>query len=261
MRYAAAVEYEGTRYSGWQRQPFLTQTVQEQVEQALSKIADHSVEVVCAGRTDAGVHALQQVIHFDSDATRKTYAWLAGSNRHLPTDIRLQWVCPVNPEFHARYSAKRRRYRYLIRTRHQPSALWASRCYWYRQPLNIDAMREGAQYLVGEHDFSAFRAAECQAKTPNRFIESIAINKEPGWLWIDVCGNAFLHHMIRNIVGTLLPVGLGKHDPVWIDEVLSGRDRSKAGITAPAHGLYFIDAQYDDEFNLPSFELEQGGLW
>lgn len=261
MRYVAAVEYDGTHYSGWQRQPFLAQTIQEQVERALSKIADHTVEIVCAGRTDAGVHALQQIIHFDSPAPRQPYAWLAGSNRYLPPDIRLQWVYPIDDGFHARYSARRRRYRYLILRRHQPSALWASRCYWYRHPLNVEAMREGAQYLIGEHDFSAFRAAECQAKTANRFIESIHIDCDPNWLWIDVCGNAFLHHMIRNIVGTLLPVGLEKHAPIWISEVLASRDRRNAGITAPAHGLYFVDAQYESEFDLPAFVLGDGGLW
>ncbi|MBV7434110.1 tRNA pseudouridine(38-40) synthase TruA [Cardiobacteriaceae bacterium TAE3-ERU3] len=261
MRYAVAVEYDGTHYSGWQRQPFFAQTIQEQVEQALSKVANHPVEVVCAGRTDAGVHALQQIIHFDSDAARDTYAWLAGCNRYLPADIRLQWVHCVNDEFHARYSAKRRRYRYLIRTRHQPSALWRMRCYWHRYPLDIEAMREGAQYLIGEHDFSAFRAAECQAQTPNRFIESISIHGDGDWLWVDVCGNAFLHHMIRNIVGTLLPVGSGKQDPLWVNAVLQSRDRREAGITAPAHGLYFVDAQYESEFNLPPFVLDQGGLW
>lgn len=261
MRYAVAVEYDGTHYSGWQRQPFFAQTIQEQVERALSKIAAHNIEVVCAGRTDAGVHALQQIIHFDSDAPRDTYAWLAGGNRYLPSDIRLQWVCSVNDGFHARYSAKRRRYRYLIRTRHQPSALWRTRSYWHRYPLDIEAMRKGAHYLIGEHDFSAFRSAECQANTPNRFIESIHIGSDSGWLWIDVCGNAFLHHMIRNIVGTLLPVGTGKRSPLWISEVLASRDRTQAGVTAPAQGLYFIDAQYEKGFDLPVFELDERGLW
>lgn len=260
-RYAVAVEYDGSNYSGWQRQSFLSQTIQQQVEEALGKIADHPVEVTCAGRTDAGVHALQQIIHFDSSASRDSYAWLAGSNRYLPTGIRLQWVKPVGEHFHARYSAVKRRYRYLIRTRHQPSALWASRCYWYRHALDIETMREGACYLIGEHDFSAFRAAECQSKTPYRFIESIRIDSEPGWLWIDVCGNAFLHHMIRNIVGTLLPVGVGKYAPQWVGEVLQSRNRCKAGITAPAQGLYFVDAQYSDEFDLPTVDLNKRGLW
>lgn len=261
MRYAAGVEYDGTHYSGWQRQPFFAQTIQQQVEEALGKIANHDIELTCAGRTDAGVHALQQVVHFDSDARRDHHAWLAGGNRYLPPDIRLQWIRTVDADFHARYSARRRRYRYLLRTRPQPSALWASRCYWYRRPLDITAMRNGAQYLIGEHDFSAFRAAECQAKTPNRFVESITLAENAGWLWIDVCGNAFLHHMIRNIVGTLLMVGDGRRDAVWVADVLASRDRRQAGVTAPAQGLYFVDAQYDAACALPQLVLPAGGLW
>lgn len=261
MRYAAGIEYDGTHYSGWQRQPFFAQTVQQHVEHALSHIADHDIDVVCAGRTDAGVHALQQVVHFDSDAPRELYAWLAGANRYLPKDVRLQWVVAVDDTFHARYSAKRRQYRYLLCTRHQPSALWASRCYWYRYPLDVSAMREGAAHLIGEHDFSAFRAAECQAKTPNRFVESIEIDGNGNWLWFDVCGNAFLHHMVRNIVGTLLPVGLAKKPPAWVGEVLAGKDRRKAGVTAPAQGLYFVHAVYDTSYHLPLRYLNKGGLW
>lgn len=261
MRYAVAVEYDGTQYSGWQRQPFFAQTIQQRVEEALSRVANHSIETVCAGRTDAGVHALQQVIHFDSDACRMPYAWLAGGNRYLPKDIFLQWVIPVADTFHARYSAQARCYRYLIRTRNQPSALWHQRCYWFRHALDIEAMRRGAAYLLGEHDFSAFRAAECQARTPNRFIERIDIGENQGWLWIDVKGNAFLHHMIRNIVGTLLQVGDGRRHPDWVQDVLMSRDRTKAGVTAPAHGLYFVDAHYDVQFALPRCELDASGLW
>ncbi|RKW18081.1 MAG: tRNA pseudouridine(38-40) synthase TruA, partial [Cardiobacterium sp.] len=165
-RYAVGLEYDGTPYAGWQRQPFFASTIQEQIERALSQVAAHAVETTCAGRTDAGVHATAQVIHFDSDAARSDFAWLAGTNRYLPADIRLQWIHAVPADFHARYSARERHYRYLIRHRAQPSALWAQRCHWHKKPLDAAAMHSAAQALIGEHDFSAFRAAECQAKSP-----------------------------------------------------------------------------------------------
>ena len=252
-RYAVGLEYDGTHYAGWQRQPFFAATIQEQLECALSQVAAHPVETTCAGRTDAGVHATAQVIHFDTGAIRSDFAWLAGANRYLPADIRLQWIRAVPAEFHARYSARERHYRYLIRHRAQPSALWARRCHWHKKSLDAAAMHSAAQALIGEHDFSAFRAAECQAKSPWRFIRSIDVRERHGWIAVDICGNAFLHHMVRNIVGTLLAVGDGRRDTTWPGEVLASRDRRAAGVTAPAQGLYFHGVDYPPEYALPAF--------
>lgn len=252
MRYAAGVEYDGSEFSGWQRQPFFAHTVQQAVEDALGKVANHPVEVTCAGRTDAGVHALGQVFHFDSAARRDDYAWLAGGNRYLPSSIRLQWVKPVSGDFHARYSAEKRSYRYLVLNGGQPSALWRQRLLWHPYPLDVARMQEAAACLHGEHDFSAFRAAECQSSTPFRFIEAINIHRDGRLICVDITGNAFLHHMIRNIVGTLLPIGDGRKPPEEMEEVLQSRNRCRAGMTAPAHGLYFMRAYYPPAFALPA---------
>lgn len=254
MRYVAGIEYDGSAYSGWQRQPFLLSTIQTQVEQALSQVANHEVEVVCAGRTDAGVHALEQVIHFDTNANRTPYAWLAGTNRYLPPDIRLQWVQSVAQNFDARRSAQWREYCYCIAHGRQPSALWRKRRYWHRYSLNAEKMHEAAQVLCGEHDFSAFRAADCQSITPWRFIESITVRAlNAHLLVVEIRGNAFLHHMVRNIVGTLLAVGDGRESVQWVAQVLASRSRAQAGVTAPAHGLYFKKVGYGAEFNLPLY--------
>ena len=252
-RYAVGLEYDGTQYAGWQRQPFFASTIQEQVERALGQVAAHTVETTCAGRTDAGVHATAQIIHFDSDAVRSDFAWLAGGNRYLPADIRLQWIQAVPADFHARYSARERHYRYLIRHHAQPSALWAHRCHWHKKALDAVAMHTAAQALIGEHDFSAFRAAECQAKSPWRYIRCIDVRERGGWLAVDISGNAFLHHMVRNIVGTLLAVGDGRRSTAWPGEVLASRDRRCAGVTAPAHGLYLHGVSYPPEYALPAF--------
>lgn len=251
MRYALLLEYEGTHYAGWQRQPFLSRTVQGHLEEALSKIADAPIEVTCAGRTDAGVHALGQVVHFDSPVMRRESAWVMGANTHLPPDIRVQQVLPVREDFHARYHAIKRHYRYLLLHHRQPSALWHQFFSWHPRKLEAQKMHQAAQYLCGEHDFSAFRAAECQAKTPYRFIESIMVREHGNWLTVDVLGNAFLHHMVRNIVGSLLLVGDGRRDPSWIKSVLEGRDRRQAGATAPASGLYFYQVFYDEKDHIP----------
>lgn len=256
-RYAVGIEYDGSHYSGWQRQPFFDATIQSKVECALSNIAAHPIEIICAGRTDAGVHAAAQVFHFDTAARREDFSWLAGANRYLPQDIRLQWIRQVDNTFHARYSALARYYRYWIKNQGQPSALWVKRCYWHRKRLDAEKMQQGAQYLVGEHDFSAFRSAECQSHTPWRFIQYIKIKEKQDWHIVDICGNAFLHHMVRNIVGTLLQVGDGRRSPDWIAEVLDSRDRTKAGITAPAQGLYLNGVSYPREYNLP----ETASIW
>ncbi|MDO4642606.1 MAG: tRNA pseudouridine(38-40) synthase TruA [Cardiobacteriaceae bacterium] len=250
-RYAVGLEYDGTHYAGWQRQLFFAATIQEQVDCALSRVAAAEIASICAGRTDAGVHATMQVIHFDTDAQRSDFAWLAGTNRYLPSDIRLQWISMVDEHFHARYSARARQYRYLIRHRSQPSALWAKRCYWHRKSLDSNIMHAAAQVLVGEHDFSAFRAAECQAKTAWRCIHRIDVRERHGWIAVDISGNAFLHHMVRNIVGTLLAVGDKRYPPEWVESVLHSRNRCMAGVTAPAQGLYLCGVTYPPEFLLP----------
>lgn len=249
-RYAAGVEYVGTGFSGWQALPGLN-TVQQTLEDALSSIADHPLSVVGSGRTDAGVHALQQVIHFDSGADRSVYAWQMGANSRLPPQIKLRWLQPVADHFHARYAALRRHYRYLIYNSRARSALLAQRCCWFFHPLDALAMHQAAQALIGEHDFSAFRDSQCQSRTPMRNIEAISVQRHGDWLAVDVIGNAFLHHMVRNIVGTLLLVGQGKQPQAWVAEVLAGRDRTRAGMTAPADGLYLLGAQYALEFGLP----------
>ena len=252
QRYAVGVEYDGNGFSGWQRQPFFAHTIQQAIEEALGKVAAHPVEIICAGRTDAGVHALGQVFHFDSHAPRRLFAWLAGGDRYLPAGIRLQWIVPVAEDFHARYSALKRRYRYLILAGGQPSALWRQRLLWHPYELSVEKMQQAVQCLHGEHDFSAFRAAECQSSTPFRFIESILIARRQRLLMLDITGNAFLHHMIRNIVGSLLPIGDGRHPPENMARILASRDRAQAGMTAPAHGLYFLQACYPPHFALPA---------
>ncbi|MDO4435067.1 MAG: tRNA pseudouridine(38-40) synthase TruA [Cardiobacteriaceae bacterium] len=250
MRYALGLEYDGTAYSGWQRQPFFDATLQQAVESALGQVAAHELEVVCAGRTDKGVHALNQVIHFDTTARRDAHAWLAGGNRYLPPDIRLQWIQEVDEDFHARHSALERAYRYVVKCDEQPSALWANRLHWHRQVLDAKRMHEAAQCLVGEHDFSSFRSSECQSKTPFRCIHEISVKQRGRWIAIDVRGNAFLHHMVRNIVGSLLMVGDGRRDGVWLEQVLKAKDRRLAGVTAPAQGLYLLYARYPEHYHL-----------
>ena len=250
-RYAVGLEYDGTHYAGWQRQPFFAATLQEQVERALSQVAAQPIETICAGRTDAGVHALAQVIHFDTDATRSDFAWLAGTNRYLPADIRLQWIRAMPADFHARYSARERHYRYLIRHRAQPSALWAQRCHWHKKTLDAVAMHIAAQALVGEHDFSAFRAAECQAKSPWRCIREISVKGQGGWIAVDVHGNAFLHHMVRNLVGSLVYVGDGRRPVSWLAEVLAARSRSAGAPTFAAGGLYLASVRYEAPWSFP----------
>ncbi len=218
----------------------------------MSRIADHPVELVCAGRTDAGVHAIGQIAHFDTVACRETHAWLAGGNTCLPPDIRLQAIVPVRENFHARYDARCRHYRYLIANGGQPSALFRHRCHWHRKPLNTEKMARAAQALLGEHDFSAFRAAQCQARNPFRFIMSLLVRRHASWVSVHICGNAFLHHMVRNIVGSLLAVGDGRQSVEWLEEVLETRNRRQAGVTAPARGLYLHHVEYPEADRIPS---------
>lgn len=266
-RVALGVEYCGTRLRGFQKQKHDRLTVQETLEQALSKVAAEPVTLVCAGRTDAGVHATGQVIHFDTRAVRPTKAWIQGVNTQMPFDVRVHWAQEMPAQFHARFSAMRRTYRYLIHSAPTRSAQAASEVTWTERHLDLDAMRKGAAYLVGEHDFSSFRAAQCQAKSPVRRLIQLDIGRVGQLIVLEVSATAFLHHMVRNIAGVLMAVGRGDQSPDWVRSVLEARDRSAAGVTAPPHGLYLVDVEYPSEFTLPVCEpgpllvpLPLGGL-
>ncbi len=252
-RIAIGIEYDGARYAGWQRQAEVD-SVQAEVEKALGAVADHSVAATCGGRTDAGVHALGQVAHFDTTAVRSMRGWTLGTNTNLPPDIVVLWAAEVQQGFHARYSALGRTYRYLIQNRSVRPALARQRACWIHQPLDAVAMHEAAQCLVGEHDFSAFRAAECQSRTAVRRLARISVGRVGDQVAIEVTANAFLHHMVRNIAGTLIAVGRGEQPAGWVADALASRDRRAAGITAPAGGLYFLRIEYPRHFGLPVAE-------
>ena len=250
MRLALGIEYDGTDFLGWQRLAHGA-TVQGAVEAALSRVADHPVQVTCAGRTDAGVHARCQVVHFDSESARTPRGWMLGANANLPGSVGVRWARPVADDFHARYGARARRYRYSILNRVARPALEARYVAWERQPLDAAAMHAAAQALIGENDFSAFRTVACQARTPYRNVHAIEVARDGERVEIAIEANAFLHHMVRNIVGSLLPVGRGERRTEWLAELLAGRDRSAAGPTAPAAGLCFIAPRYPREAGLP----------
>jgi tRNA pseudouridine38-40 synthase len=249
-RFAAGLEYDGRAYSGWQYQPGL-QTVQDAVQRALTRVADAPVECVCAGRTDAGVHAFGQVVHFDSTAIRSERSWRLGTNTYLPTDVSVAWVREVPDQFHARYSASARSYRYLIFNRDSRSALAAGRATWERRPLDAQRMHAAARVLVGEHDFSAFRAIECQAKSPMRRVEDVEVTRTGDWVTLSITANAFLHHMVRNVAGLLMCIGHGESAPERVASVLAGRDRKANAATAPPDGLYLATVRYPAQFGLP----------
>jgi len=249
-RIAAIVEYDGSAYSGWQRQ-LGQQTVQQEVEQALSRIANHELGIIAAGRTDTGVHACGQVIHFDTESVRDDYQWQRGCNSFLPDDIRVQWVGQVDDNFHARFSARQRYYRYIILNSSAETALLSRQVTQIRRPLDVVLMDSAAQALVGKHDFTSYRAVSCQAKSPVRKITHLQLNRQSSWIWIDVKADGFLHHMVRNIVGTLLEVGSGERDIDWPEQVLKGRDRRLGGITAPPFGLYLVAVCYQTIDSMP----------
>jgi tRNA pseudouridine38-40 synthase len=251
MRIAVGLEYDGSRYAGWQSQPSVP-SIQSVAEAAFSRVAAHSVSLVCAGRTDAGVHAVGQVAHFDTQALRSAHGWLLGANTYLPADVSVVWARRVPEHFHARYSAERRTYCYYILNRIGRSALAAHRAALVHRPLDPERMREAAALLIGTHDFSAFRAAECQARSPVRRLEELLVERIGVWLRVRVSANAFLHHMVRNIVGLLLAVGEGKEGARWAREVLESRDRTRCAATAPAHGLYLWSVDYPSAFGLPA---------
>jgi tRNA pseudouridine38-40 synthase len=250
-RVAALLEYDGSAYAGWQSQAH-AKSLQETVEAALAFVAGARVAAVCAGRTDAGVHALGQVIHFDTTARRTARAWVLGANTRLPPDISLQWAGEVAPDFHARHTALRRIYRYHILNRSARSALAALRATWIHRPLDVDAMRTAAQVLLGEHDFSAFRSVECQSKSSRRRVERISVEQDRESLCIEISANAYLHHMVRNIVGTLLEVQSDRDPQGAMRRVLESRDRRLAGATAPAAGLYLWRVEYPPVHAIPA---------
>ncbi len=249
-RVALAVEYHGAGFSGWQFQPG-QRTVQDCVEQALSRIADEPVRVICAGRTDTGVHALEQVVHFDTGAARPPRAWVLGANTHLPEDVRIQWSATPGDDFHARFSALRRHYRYIIGNTAIRPAILAGRVAWHYRPLDIAPMQAAARALVGEHDFSSFRSYACQAKHPVRTVHRLDIARHDRFVIIDIVANAFLHHMVRNIAGVLMDIGSGRQPPGWAAEILAARDRVAGGVNAPPDGLYFVAVEYPPRFGLP----------
>jgi tRNA pseudouridine38-40 synthase len=252
QRYAAIVEYNGACFHGWQKQKHHNEpTVQAALEAAISQVANHPVEIGCAGRTDAGVHATRQVIHFDSHARRSNYGWIMGINTNTPPAVSVQWLEPVSSEFHARYKARARCYRYLINNAPFRQALQYDQMTWWRYPLNADLMNEAAQSLLGTHDFSAFRAKDCQAKTPVKTMHRIEVKRWGNLLMLELESSAFLYHMVRNIVGVLLPIGEGLKPVSWMADVLESRSRLAAGVTAPGDGLHFVGVRYPDEFNIP----------
>jgi tRNA pseudouridine38-40 synthase len=250
VKFAVGVEYRGSAYCGWQRQPHCD-SVQQNLEQALGFVADHAIELVCAGRTDSGVHAVEQVAHFDSNAERSERAWVLGSNCRLPRDIRIKWVVPVTDDFHARFRAQARAYRYLIFNNAVPSALFHDLSAWEFRNLDHDKMHECAQVLLGEHDFSSFRAVGCQAKSASRNVLDISVSRRGELVMLDIKANAFLYHMVRNIAGSLMSIGRGEHDIDWFSGLLDARNRNLAAATAAASGLYFAYACYESKFKLP----------
>ena len=250
MRIALGLEYDGTAYNGWQRQRNGV-GVQALIEQALTKVANEDIEVVCAGRTDTGVHATCQVIHFDTNNERGDRGWVLGANSNLPDDISANWAQPVDDSFDARFSATARTYHYQILNRPERSALHRHRAWWVYEPLDAERMHVAAQSLLGLHDFSAFRAAGCQASTPNREITELSVTRDGNWIRLAVTANAFLQHMVRNITGTLVAFGRGEEPEEWAAKVLQTGDRRKAGVAAPPHGLTLVNIEYPAEFKLP----------
>ena len=250
MRVALGVSYRGTGYLGWQSQPG-GNTVQDRLEQALSRFLDAPVRVMCAGRTDAGVHALNQVVHLDCDVEREPFSWVRGSNRFLPPDIAVQWCRPVDDRFHARNSALGRRYVYVLRQSPVRPSLEAGLVGWSFRALDGEAMRVAAQRLIGEHDFSAFRSAECQAASPVKTLRRIHLEARGAYWRFEFDANAFLHHMVRNLMGCLVAIGAGTRDADWLAQVLEARDRSLAAPTFAADGLYFAGPYYDPALALP----------
>ncbi len=250
MRYALGLEYDGAGFFGWQRQSG-SASVQQSVENALAVVANHAVTVICAGRTDTGVHARGQVVHFDSASQRSARQWMLGINSNLPTAVRAIWIREVDDNFHARFGAYSRSYRYSILNRWVRPAIGAAYYGWCRQALDAERMHTAAQVLSGKHDFSAFRSAGCSAQHANRDVTAISVQRQDDLVYIDITANAFLYHMVRNIVGSLMSVGRGDKSVAWFAEVLQGRDRKLAGVTAESQGLCLVNVRYDAKYQLP----------
>ncbi|MDH5545944.1 MAG: tRNA pseudouridine(38-40) synthase TruA [Gammaproteobacteria bacterium] len=256
QRIAMGVEYDGSEYSGWQYQGHTQNTVQYDVEKALSAVADEAIQVHCAGRTDAGVHGSEQVIHFDTLAERSLRGWVYGANANLPKKVCVLWAKEVDDNFHARFSATARRYRYIILNRAIRPAVLNHRVTWEYRALDADKMHSAAQALVGEHDFTSYRAVACQAKKPVRELRWIRVSRHGQYVVIDVEADGFLHHMVRNIAGVLMDIGAGKAKDSWAAEVLAHRDRNLGGVTAPPWGLYLARITYPESFKLPQLSLD-----
>ncbi|MBF0470406.1 MAG: tRNA pseudouridine(38-40) synthase TruA [Gammaproteobacteria bacterium] len=252
MRIAFGVEYDGGGYSGWQLQKGGETTVQGVVEEAISRVAAHPVRISCAGRTDTGVHATGQVIHFETDAQRSDRAWVYGTNTHLPKGVVVTWAKGVDDAFHARFSALRRRYSYIIYQREVRPTFLAGRVTWSHRVLDLEAMRTGAKYLLGRHDFTTFRAVACQAKSPVREIFQLQLHHHGPYLILEVEADGFLHHMVRNIAGVLMKIGRGEREGDWCQQILLQRDRRVGGATAPPAGLYLTRVEYPGEFQIPA---------
>lgn len=249
MRVALMVEYDGSQYHGWQSQAGLD-TVQQRIESALSRVASHDIQVVCAGRTDTGVHASGQIIHFESEKERTIRAWIHGANTYLPKDICIKWGSDIPDSFHARYSALSRRYRYIIFNSPIRPALLRRNVTWQYRRLNESLMHEAAQSLVGEQDFTSFRSVECQSVTPMRHVYECQVKRTGDWVVIDIVANAFLHHMVRNIAGVLMAVGSGRRTVSWVNDVLQAKDRKMGAETAPPYGLYLVEVTYPEEYGI-----------
>lgn len=259
IRWALGIEYDGNGFCGWQRQCGQP-SVQQSLEEALSRLAQTPITVTVAGRTDTGVHALCQVVHFDAPVLRSAESWVRATNTYLPDGVAVRWAQPVPAHFHARFSATARRYRYVIVNRREKSALWRHHTAWVYSHLDIELMQAAADLLLGTHDFSAFRASSCQAKNPVRHLQRLSLTQRGELIAIDAEANGFLHHMVRNLAGVLITIGRGDQPPSWAAAVLATRDRCQASITAPPGGLYFVAPRYPDAFALPVDAVDAGFL-
>ncbi len=253
-RIALSLSYRGASFHGWQAQKSGLPTIQKVLEKAVSKVANHPVELVCAGRTDKGVHASHQVVHFDTLSVRSPRSWVFGCNANLPKDVSVNWAGQVEDDFHARFSAVSRRYHYVIYNHPIRPAIFADELSWFHYPLDEKRMHEAAQCLVGEHDFSSFRAVGCQSRTPFRRLEYVNVRRYGHMVVIDIKGNAFLHHMVRNIAGVLMAIGAAREDVSWCQRVLAAKDRTAGGVTAPPYGLFLTHVGYPEACGIPQSE-------
>lgn len=251
-RIAIGVEYDGSRYHGWQTQKDGVLTVQETLETALGRVADQPLQLVCAGRTDAGVHATGQIAHFDTSADRPLKAWVYGANSNLPDDICVRWAQPVDDTFHARFKAQSRCYRYVILNHPIRPALFSRQMTWNYRPLDLAAMWRASRALLGTHDFSSYRGVHCQAKSPVKTVQRLDLCQQDGIIVMEIQADAFLMHMVRNIAGVLMAIGAGRQPESWCRDVLEARDRTQGGVTAPPYGLYLVGIEYPECYHLPA---------